>query len=230
MEGISINEDKEHHRQQPEFNDVEKRVLKIFEILKIKYPDPLPLLDYTNPFELLIATILAAQCTDERVNKVTPLLFKQFPIPVKMAPANLSELEEIIRSTGFFRQKAKSIKNASRALLDNYNGKVPKSINELAGLPGVGRKTANVVAGNCFGVPAIMVDTHFKQVATRLGLCTSKNPDKIEAEIRNIVPEELQTRFSLVMNYHGRFCCKARKPLCAGCGVERLCLFPKKTL
>ena len=209
---------------------ISERALKIFKVLKTIYPKPITLLHYSNPFELLIATILAAQCTDDRVNMVTPSLFKQFPDAQSLASASLEKLEEIIRSTGFFRQKAKSIKRAAQALVDQFDGTVPESIDELASLHGVGRKTANVVAGNCFGIPAIMVDTHFKRVSGRLGLSTAKVPDKIEAEIRMIVPEKIQTRFSMVMNYHGRNCCKARKPQCPECAITGLCPYPDKTV
>lgn len=229
MESILINGNKTTKKNQPERDGLIERAHKIYQVLSSTYPDPHPLLIYSNAFELLIATILAAQCTDEQVNKVTRVLFTSFPDAVAMASAPLAALEEIIHSTGFFRQKAKSIKNVSTALTERHNGKVPVSIDELAGLPGVGRKTANVVAGNCFGVPAVIVDTHFKRVAARLGLCTASHPDKIEAEIRGIVPEELQTRFSLAVNYHGRYCCKARKPLCYECGVKEFCPFPEKT-
>lgn len=206
-----------------------ERALKIFDILKQEYPDPHPLLTFSNPFELLIATILAAQCTDERVNKVTPLLFKEFPDAEKLAGAALERLEEIIRSTGFYKQKAKRIKAVAEALVEHFGGRVPESIDEMASLPGVGRKTANVVAGNCFGIPAIMVDTHFQRVTVRLGLAASNHPLKIEPEIRAIIPDELKTMFSLVINFHGRYCCKARKPLCPACKVEKLCPFTEKT-
>jgi len=207
-----------------------KRALKIFQILEKEYPNPHPLLDFNNPFELLIATMLAAQCTDEQVNKITPVLFKQYPDPGRMAEAGSEELEDIIHSTGFYRQKAKSIIRASRALVDNFNGKLPESIDDLVTLPGVGRKTANVVAGHCFGIPAVMVDTHFKRVTTRLGLCSSKQPDKIEAEIRIIIPDENKTMFSLVVNFHGRYCCKAKKPMCKDCQVEMLCPYLDKNI
>lgn len=207
-----------------------ERALKIFHILKNEYPDHGPLLTFSSPFELLIATILAAQCTDERVNMVTPHLFKQFPDAETLTRATLEELEEIIRSTGFYRQKAKRLKNMAQELVERFGGKVPESIDKMASLPGVGRKTANVVAGNCFGIPAVMVDTHFLRVTVRLGLASAKNPDKIEQEIRSIIPEKIQTRFSLVLNFHGRYCCKARKPQCPSCKVKKLCVFPEKTV
>jgi endonuclease-3 len=206
-----------------------KRAFEVFSILTSVYTNPHPLLTYRNAFQLLIATILAAQCTDERVNMVTPELFARYPDAVQLAEAPVSELEHIVHSTGFYRNKAKAIKNASAAIAERFGGKMPKSIEDMASLPGVGRKTANVVAGNCFGIPAIMVDTHFKRVAERLLLSTKKNPDDIEMELRQIIPEEKQTRFSLVINYHGRYRCKAKKPLCPECEVTHLCPYPEKT-
>lgn len=224
------NENKENTIKQSGPGDLGKRAGEVYKILTKKYPSPKSLLDYSNPFELLVATILAAQCTDERVNKVTPDLFKRFPGPEQLAKAGLEEIEAIIRSTGFFHQKAKSIRKTSQALVDSFHGVVPQSIDDLASLPGVGRKTANVVAGNCFGIPAIMVDTHFKRVVGRLGLSTAQLPDKIESEIRDLVPENIQTNFTMVINFHGRYCCKARKPLCPGCDIRGLCPYPDKTL
>ncbi len=207
----------------------QKRAYKIFEILREEYPDARPLLNYSSPFELLIATILAAQCTDERVNKVTPKLFQCYPDPRSMATAGTQELEQIIRPTGFFKNKAKSLKGASAFIVENFNGTLPKSVDELARLPGVGRKTANVVAGNCFGIPTIMVDTHVKRVTQRLELSTAKDPDKIEMELKEIVRQKDQTQFSKVVNFHGRFVCQARKPLCTRCKIYRLCPYPEKT-
>jgi endonuclease III len=204
------------------------RALKIFSKLDKTYPDARTLLDYKNPFELLIATILAAQCTDERVNIVTKELFKKYPNAVKMAKADIADLETLVKSTGFFHAKAKSIKNVSIAIMEKFAGKMPEEIDELVNLPGVGRKTANVVAGNCFGKPAIIVDTHFLRVTRRLGLAESENPDKIEEELRQIVPEKNQTRFSQVVNFHGRNVCKARKPLCPQCIIDPLCPFEEK--
>jgi endonuclease-3 len=204
------------------------RAMEIWNILKKKYPTTRPLLDFTTPFELLVATMLAAQCTDERVNMVTPRLFKAYPDPHTLAQASQDTLEEIIRSTGFFRQKAKSLKNMAMKLMENFQGKVPETIDELASLPGVGRKTGNVVAGICFHIPAIIVDTHFKRVVLRLGLTTVTNPNKIEIEIRGLIPDNIQTRFSMVLNFHGRYCCKSRKPLCPACELDYLCPFEEK--
>jgi len=207
----------------------QKRAYKIFEILREEYPDARPLLNYSSPFELLIATILAAQCTDERVNGITPKLFQRFPDARSMALADTQELEQIIRPTGFFKNKAKSLKGASAYIVENLNGTLPETVDEIAMLPGVGRKTANVVAGNCFGIPAIMVDTHVKRVTQRLGLSTAKDPDTIELQLKEIISEKDQTQFSKVVNFHGRYVCQAKKPLCAGCKISPLCPYPEKT-
>lgn len=207
----------------------QKRAYKIFEILKEEYPDARPLLNYSSPFELLVATILAAQCTDERVNSVTPTLFQRYPDPRSMALVDTQELEQIIRPTGFFKNKAKSLKGASAFIMENFNGTLPESVDELARLPGVGRKTASVVVGNCFGIPAIMVDTHVKRVTQRLELSTARDPDKIEVELKEIVWEKDQTQFSKVVNFHGRYICLARKPLCIRCKIHQFCPYPEKT-
>jgi endonuclease-3 len=205
------------------------RSLRIMQILEEEYPDARSLLDYRNPFELLAATILAAQCTDERVNVVTKTLFSQLPDPARMAQVPIGELEEMIRSTGFFRAKAKSLHRAAMTLVSDFGGRVPQSIEELTTIPGVGRKTANVVAGNCFNQPVIIVDTHFKRVIGRLELTGETDPDKIEMDIRTIVPRDRQTRFSHVVNFHGRFCCRARKPDCLSCRIRALCPYPHRT-
>lgn len=207
------------------FSERERRekALKIYGILKSEYPNAGCLLNYTNPFELLIATILSAQCTDERVNMVTLKLFKEFPNPEIMAKADREKLEALIRPTGFYRNKAKSLINVSKAIVEKYHGRLPETVEELSSLPGVGRKTGNVVAGNCFAKPAIIVDTHVKRVAARLGLCTAAQPDKIEQELKKIIPEENETNFSYVLNFHGRYVCKARKPSCGTCTVRDLC-------
>jgi endonuclease-3 len=208
----------------------EKRALEIFDILVKIYPEAKPLLNYRNAYELLVATMLAAQCTDQRVNTVTPELFEKYPDPHSMFCAQVKDIEEIIRSTGFFRNKTRSLKKLSFALIERYQGKLPESIDELTELPGVGRKTANVIAGYCFDKPAIVVDTHFKRVVGRLELTKETNPDKIEKDIRSFFPEQRQTQFSGALNYHGRYCCKARKPECYHCPIERLCPYPDKEL
>ncbi|NOY08201.1 MAG: endonuclease III [Spirochaetes bacterium] len=206
-----------------------ERALKVYEILKKEFPDARCLLNYRNSFELLIATILAAQCTDARVNRVTPELFKVFPDFKKMAEADREKLESIIRPTGFFRNKAKSLINVSKIIMENYNGRLPETVEELSSLPGVGRKTGNVVAANCFALPAVIVDTHVKRVAARLGFSKEKQPDKIECELKNLIPESEQTRFSYAVNFHGRYICRAGKPACDSCPVRNLCPFPEDT-
>jgi endonuclease-3 len=186
-------------------------------------------LDFRNAFQLLAATILAAQCTDERVNQVTPALFARFPDAARLAKARQAELEEMIRSTGFYRNKAKSLLGMARALVECFGGEVPETIEELVTIPGVGRKTANVLLGACFGKPAIVVDTHLKRVAARLGLADAPDPDKVEAQLRALVPVERQTRFTWVIGEHGRRVCAARKPRCPECPVRKLCPYPDKT-
>jgi endonuclease-3 len=205
-----------------------ERALEIFEALVREYPEARPHLNYSSPYQLLVATILAAQCTDEAVNKVTPELFRRYPGSAQLASADQSSLEQLIRSTGFYRNKTKSLLNMARALEERHAGRLPESVEEMVKLPGVGRKTANVVAGNCHGTPAIIVDTHFKRLAGRLGLSGETDPDKIELSVREILPERHWTRFSLVINEHGRQVCTARKPRCPQCVVNPLCPFPEK--
>jgi len=200
-----------------------QRAYEIFIILKKEYPDARILLNYSNPFELLIATILSAQCTDERVNQVTPKLFERFSNPEKLANADRKEVEEIIRPTGFFSNKAKSIIGVSKAIIEKFNRKVPENIDDLTSLPGVGRKTANVVLSSCFNKPAIIVDTHLRRVSQRLGLTENKDPDKIEQDLNQLIEEKDRTKFSHVIGFHGRFTCKAKKPDCGNCKVHRLC-------
>ncbi len=206
------------------------RAEKIYEILIKEFPDARVLLDYETPYQLLIATILAAQCTDERVNEVTKVLFSRFPTPEKMAEASLNEIEEIIKPTGFYRNKAKSVKNVSETLVKKYSGNVPQSIDELTSLPGIGRKTANVVLGNCFSQPVIIVDTHVRRVSQRLGLVTTSDPEKIEFELQELIPKENWTKFTYALNFLGRYVCKAKKPECENCRVNALCPYENKNL
>ena len=206
-----------------------ERAAEILRILAAEYPDARPHLDYRSPFELLVATILAAQCTDEMVNKVTPELFRRYPDPRSLAAADRAELEGLVKSTGFYRNKAGSLLAMAKGLVEGFGGRMPRSVEELTELPGVGRKTANVVAGNCFGVPAIIVDTHFKRLSGRLGLSAESNPDRIERDLWDVVPEGDRTRFSGVINEHGRRVCAARKPRCPECRIAHLCPFPEKT-
>ena len=199
------------------------RAHNIARALAVEYPDAHCMLDHESPFELLVATILAAQCTDERVNKVTPDLFRRFPTPRDMAAADIGELEGLVRSTGFFHNKAKSIKGAAQALVSRFPGRFPGTMDDLLTLPGVGRKTANVVLGTCFGAPAIVVDTHFRRVTQRLGLAKSSDPDEIERELAALLPAAEWTGFSHAVTFHGRRCCAARKPDHARCPVADLC-------
>lgn len=203
----------------------QKKALDILNILKTLYPQGKTLLNYETPFQLLIATMLAAQCTDDRVNMVTPALFAPYPDCRKMAEAPVEKLEELIRSTGFYNQKAKNIKATSKILKETYRGEVPCDIETLITLPGVGRKTANVMAGIYFKKPAIIVDTHFKRVLKRLGLTASENPDIIEREMKELIPPARQLPFSQTVNFHGRNRCKARKPDCPGCEIINYCDF-----
>jgi endonuclease-3 len=193
------------------------------EALEAAWPDATISLDYRNPLELFVATVLSAQCTDERVNRVTPALFERYPDAAAFAAASPGELERAIHSTGFFRQKTRMILGACREMVERHGGEVPRTMEELTALPGVGRKTANVVLGNAFGVPGITVDTHVGRVSRRLGLTARKNPVKVERDLMELVPREGWTGFSHRMIWHGRHTCKARKPACDDCPLEPLC-------
>ena len=205
-----------------------ERAQLILEILDPLYTNEKTALQYQTPFQLLIATILSAQCTDKQVNQVTRTLFKKYKDPVAFMDAPISELEADIRPTGFFRNKAKSIKGCCQGLLDRYGGKVPSTMEEMIKLPGVGRKTANCVLGAVFDIPGVVVDTHVKRLAQRLGLTESKNPDIIEKDIGELLPENSWRRFSDVLIYHGREVCKARKPDHKRCKLFHLC--PSNTI
>ncbi len=205
------------------------RAGRIIRRLLALYPDVRPRLDFRNAFELMVATVLAAQCTDEQVNRVTPALFARYPDAAALASARAADLERLVHSTGFFRQKARNLKRAAAVLAERFGGEVPRSIEELATLPGVGRKTANVVAGLAFGGAAIIVDTHFRRVAQRLGLTAAQDPERIESELRALVSPAAQTRFSMAANAHGRLVCRARSPLCPECPLRSLCPWPRKT-
>ncbi len=200
-----------------------RRAGEIARLLGKEYPDARCMLDHKGPFELLVATILAAQCTDERVNMVTPSLFRRFPTPAAMASADIGELEELIKSTGFFHNKAKSIKGAAEALTARFPAGFPERMEDLLSLPGVGRKTANVVLGTCFGAPAIIVDTHLRRVTQRLGLVTSEDPEEIERQVQALLPEREWTGFSHALTFHGRRCCAAKKPDHERCPVRAMC-------
>jgi len=197
-------------------------------LLEQHYPKVHVTLNFTNPLELLVATILSAQCTDERVNKVTPALFKKYPKAAAYAQAPIAELEQDIYQTGFYHNKAKSLKALSQALVEKYGGQVPASLEELVPLPGIGRKTANVVLGNAFGVPGLVVDTHCARVSQRLGLTTAKDPVKIEFDLMALVPKERWTKFSLQLIWHGRALCTARNPQCPACPLLPHCDYGQK--
>ena len=182
-------------------------------------------MNFQSPFQLLIATILSAQCTDERVNKVTKDLFKKFPDAKALAAADPDEVEEMIRSTGFFRQKAKSLLAVSQAIVEDFKGKIPKDMDALTKLPGIGRKTANVVLGTAYGFPAITVDTHVKRLSNRLQLTDQSNPDKIERDLIALIPENERTDFSHRLIWHGRKVCQARKPQCEILPFRRILSF-----
>jgi endonuclease-3 len=198
-------------------------VQKIIQTLKRTYPESKISLNFKDPLELLVATILSAQCTDERVNRVTATLFKKCRKPEDYANASLEELEGDIRSTGFFRNKAKNIKNCCRDLIKNHCALVPSTMEELIKLPGVGRKTANCVLGSAFGQPAIAVDTHVKRLVERLGISEKKDPDKIEFDLMKLVPRKDWTLFSFLLISHGRSLCVARGPKCEKCPLLSWC-------
>ncbi len=200
-----------------------ERVKKIRPILKKTYPDAKTALRFTNPLELLIATILSAQCTDVRVNMVTEVVFKKYRCAEDWAKADLKEIETDIRSTGFFRNKALNIKNACMKIAAEYDGKVPDTMEKLVLLPGVGRKTANVVLGNVFGKPGIVCDTHVIRLSRRLGLSENSDAVKLEFDLAEIVPKRNRTLFSHLLVFHGRNCCKARKPDCENCPIAKYC-------
>lgn len=187
------------------------------------YPDAHCALHYDNPLQLLIATLLSAQCTDVRVNQVTPSLFAHYPDAQAFASAAQEEMETAIKSTGFFRNKARNIIALCRVLVEKHNGQVPATLEELIPLPGVGRKTANVVLGNAFGVPGITVDTHVLRLSKRMGLTTEEDPTKVEHDLMAVLPDKDWIQFSHRMIFHGRQICQARKPNCAGCALQDYC-------
>jgi endonuclease-3 len=200
------------------------RTKEIIAGLKKAYPNAHCELNFSNPLELLVATILSAQCTDKRVNLVTAELFKQYRSAADFADADLAELEQAIKTTGFFRNKAKNIKACCDALVEKHGGEVPHTMEELTALGGVGRKTANVVLGNAFGINVgVVVDTHISRLSQRLGLTKHTNPEKIEQDLMPLVPREQWTHFSHWIIWHGRRRCDARKPDCAGCEIAKLC-------
>lgn len=199
------------------------RVKKIWPILEKTYPDAKSALNFKNPLQMLIATILSAQCTDARVNIVTSKVFKKYKSAADWAKADLKHIESDIRSTGFYRNKAANIKNASKVIIDQFDGKVPDTMEELVSLPGVGRKTANVVLGSAFGRPAIACDTHVIRLSRRLGLSANSDPVKLEFDLAEILPKRIWTVFSHALILHGRAICKARKPDCGNCPISKYC-------
>jgi endonuclease III len=200
-----------------------RRARRINRELAVTYPDARVELDFTTPLELLVATVLSAQTTDVRVNATTPELFVMYPDAQAYAEANPEELEEILRPLGFFRAKARAVIGLGQALVERYDGEVPRRLKDLVTLPGVGRKTANVVLGNAFGVPGITVDTHFGRLARRLGLTTEEDPVKVEAEVGELFPKKDWTALSHHLVWHGRRVCIARNPACGACSVAQLC-------
>ena len=207
-----------------------KRINAILEVLAKTYPGVVCALNHRNAWELTVATILSAQCTDVRVNIVTPALFKAFPTPKAMAAASLPEIEELIRTTGFFRNKAKSIQGAGRAVTEEFAGKIPQTMEEILRLPGVARKTANVVLGSWYGIAlGVVVDTHVMRLSRRLELTKQTTPEKIERDLMKIIPQDRWINFSHELIHHGRQVCIARKPRCIDCTLEKLCNSTDKT-
>jgi endonuclease-3 len=204
-------------------NAVRTRARRIVRLLAQLYPDARCALHYENPLQLLIATILSAQCTDARVNMVTPGLFARFPSVQDFATANPRELETAIQSTGFFRNKTRNIQECCKQLVSQYNGQLPETLEELTKLPGIGRKTANVILGSAFDVPGITVDTHVRRLSRRMGLTTQMDPEKIERDLMQLIPKKEWTMFSHRMIFHGRQVCHARNPKCAECALAKVC-------
>ncbi|AEH22719.1 endonuclease III [Thermodesulfobacterium geofontis OPF15] len=215
---------KEKEEKKEKLSELKKRVREIIKRLKKTYPDAKIALNFKNPLQLLVATILSAQCTDERVNEVTKDLFKKYKTAKDFAEADLDELAEDIKSTGFYRQKAKYIKECCKILVEKYNGEVPKTMEELLELPGVARKTANIVLANAYGiVEGIPVDTHVRKISQRLGIVSSKQPEKMEKELMEIVPKKDWFAFPYLIQAHGRKICLGRKPKCEECILKDLC-------
>jgi endonuclease-3 len=201
------------------------RAQRLVEGVLAAYPDARCELDHDGPYQLLVATILSAQCTDKRVNAVTPALFARYPDARSLAKAREADVEELIRSTGFFRSKTRSLLGMAKAAVQRHAGEIPRTLGELVELPGIGRKTANVVLGNAFGVPGVVVDTHVGRIARRLGLTKQEDPEKVERDLMAIVPRRDWIRFSHAMIFHGRRVCVARKPRCEMCSLKAECPF-----
>jgi endonuclease-3 len=199
------------------------RAKAIYRQLTKNYPNVRCELDYNSAFQLLVATVLSAQCTDKRVNQTTPTLFKKYSNPKKMAKADLKDIQRLVKSTGFFRAKAKNIKGLSNKIMEEFDGDVPSNLEDLIALPGVGRKTANVVLGHAFGIPGITVDTHFGRLSRRFGWSKQSDPVKVEFEVGELISEKEWTNLSQRMIWHGRRVCHARKPACGACPLAKLC-------
>lgn len=206
-----------------------KNLIIVLDLLDKEYPNPKSELNYSNEFELLIATILSAQCTDKRVNSVTEVLFERNKTPDDIIKLSIDELETIIKSCGFYRMKSKNIMNTCKILIDKYNGEVPSSLDELIKLPGVGKKTANVVLSNAFDIPAFAVDTHVSRLSNRIGIIHSKNVDEIEEALMKRIPKEKWSKAHHWLILHGRRVCKSRKPNCLECVINQYCTYNKKT-
>jgi len=209
--------------------DNRKRVLEIIKIFNELYPEADCSLDYKDPLQLLISTQLAAQCTDARVNIVTQTLYKKYKNVYAFANADLHELEQDIKPTGFYHNKAANIKKCCQMIVEKFNGKVPDNLDDMLTLPGVGRKTANLVLGDVFGIPGIVIDTHAKRLTNKIGLTKNSDPQKIEFDLMKIVPESEWNRFCHQLVYHGRAVCNARKPKCDECRIREYCDFGVKT-
>jgi len=211
-------------------NNVSARAAQIRKKLKAVYPRVKAQLDHDSPFQLLAATILSAQCTDAQVNRVAPDLFRAFPAAEDMAKASQQAIETLIHSTGFYRNKAKNLRTCAQALVADHGGQVPSEMDALVALPGVGRKTANVVLGAAFGIPGMVVDTHVARISRRLELTAQRDPVKIEMDLRDVVPRSDWSGFSLRLVYFGREYCRARAPRCPECPITKWCPYPDKTV
>lgn len=204
-------------------SEIQKDARAIYRSLSKRYPNVKCELDFKNPLELMVAVVLSAQCTDKRINQITPALFKKYRRPIDYAKAPLAEIEEFIFSAGFYHSKARHLKGLGRKLVEDYNSVVPSTIEELITLPGVGRKTANVVLGHAFGIPGITVDTHFGRLSRRFEWTSSMDPVKVEHEVGDLIPQKEWTNLSQRMIWHGRRVCHSRKPACGACPLAKLC-------
>jgi endonuclease-3 len=204
-------------------SEIQKDARAIYRTLSKRYPNVRCELDFRNPLELMVAVVLSAQCTDKRINQITPALFKKYRRPIDYAKAPLAEIEEFIFSAGFYHSKARHLKGLGRKLVEDYDSVVPSTIEELITLPGVGRKTANVVLGHAFGIPGITVDTHFGRLSRRFGWTTSTDPVKVEHEVGELIPQKEWTNLSQRMIWHGRRVCHSRKPACGACPLAKQC-------